>query len=444
LIDNCDSSVTVSPDSKQLAFVRGSWPGDTAIVVADVGGERQHTINQHSRDIYYSSVSWSPDGKTLAASVFVFDGSYVVSMPVAGGKEKSLTKKEWNQIHDLAWISSKVLMVSGSPKYENSSYKLWQISYPSGELRQVTGDLSTYTGVSASIGSRVLTATRSEMLCNLFVATDGQNNSYRQITVGPGRNDGMFGIAWTPDGKLVYDSLASGSWDLWITATDGSSVQQLTRDSTFNGFPRVSKDGRWMVFASNRNGSVHVWRMAIDGGDVQQLTYRLGNVPDISPDGSWFAYTDFSKGGRPTLWRKSIQTDDAAQVARDALISAISPDGKTIALLLNLPTSYVLDEMKLNLIRADDGAPIKVISLSAHYPTGLCIRWTPDGRALLFIQDQRGISNIWKQPLEGGPATPFTHFKAGTIFYFDVARDGRFALARGTVSSDAVLIRESR
>ena len=55
--------------------------------------------------------------------------------------------------------------------------------------------------------------------------------------------------------------------------------------------------------------------------------------------------------------------------------------------------------------------------------------------------DLGGTSNIWKQPLDGGPATQLTDFKTDRIFWFDWSRDGKqLALVRGTVSSDVVLI----
>jgi Tol biopolymer transport system component len=35
---------------------------------------------------------------------------------------------------------------------------------------------------------------------------------------------------------------------------DGSGLERLTTSDTFDAFPVFSKDGRWLVFSSNRGG----------------------------------------------------------------------------------------------------------------------------------------------------------------------------------------------
>ncbi len=69
------------------------------------------------------------------------------------------------------------------------------------------------------------------------------------------------------------------------------------------------------------------------------------------------------------------------------------------------------------------------------------IRWTPDGQAVTYNLDRGGVSNIWVQPLAGGPARQLTNFAADRIWDFDWAPDNRLILARGPVNRDLVLIR---
>jgi Tol biopolymer transport system component len=73
------------------------------------------------------------------------------------------------------------------------------------------------------------------------------------------------------------------------------------------------------------------------------------------------------------------------------------------------------------------------------------VRWTVDGRNLTYIKDDNGVSNIWNQPLSGGPPQRITSFKSGRIFNFNWSHDGKYlALARGSMSGDVVLIRDVR
>jgi Tol biopolymer transport system component len=44
------------------------------------------------------------------------------------------------------------------------------------------------------------------------------------------------------------------NFDLYLIALDGSALEQVTFNDTFDGFPMFSKDGSKLVFASNRHG----------------------------------------------------------------------------------------------------------------------------------------------------------------------------------------------
>jgi Tol biopolymer transport system component len=73
------------------------------------------------------------------------------------------------------------------------------------------------------------------------------------------------------------------------------------------------------------------------------------------------------------------------------------------------------------------------------------LEWAPDGRSLLYVDTPRGVSNVWRLPLAGGPPRQVTRFDAGQIFAFALTRDGRrLAVARGGIVGDVVLIRDSR
>lgn len=73
------------------------------------------------------------------------------------------------------------------------------------------------------------------------------------------------------------------------------------------------------------------------------------------------------------------------------------------------------------------------------------MRWTADGRALTYIVTREGVSNLWNQPLAGGPPKQLTNFQSETIFSFGWSRDGKqLALVRGVANNDVVLISNFR
>ncbi|HEX6625814.1 MAG TPA: hypothetical protein VF064_19010, partial [Pyrinomonadaceae bacterium] len=121
-----------------------------------------------------------------------------------------------------------------------------------------------------------------------------------------------------------------------------------------------------------------------------------------------------------------------------ALQPAVSPDGKLIA-------CYYLDEqtraMKIALLPFEGGDPVKLFDLPQTSNRGQPPRWTPDGRALTYINTRGIVSNIWLQPVDDGQHKLLTDFKTDRIFSFDWSRDGkRLAVSRGVVDSDVVLI----
>jgi Tol biopolymer transport system component len=87
------------------------------------------------------------------------------------------------------------------------------------------------------------------------------------------------------------------------------------------------------------------------------------------------------------------------------------------------------------------GPAIKTFDL----PKADTLRWTPDGREILFSQLEGGIANIWRQPLSGGKPTQVTRFNSDQIWDFDLSRDGsQIVLSHGRIDSDVMLIRDIR
>ena len=77
--------------------------------------------------------------------------------------------------------------------------------------------------------------------------------------------------------------------------------------------------------------------------------------------------------------------------------------------------------------------------------SGRGLDWAPDGKALQFTLLHNGASNIWEQPLTGGPLKQVTNFTSDFIFDFKWTRDGKTLLiSRGTVNRDVILLSNFR
>jgi dipeptidyl aminopeptidase/acylaminoacyl peptidase len=89
----------------------------------------------------------------------------------------------------------------------------------------------------------------------------------------------------SPDGKQVaftvrdtdYDA-NRGRTDIWLVASDGSSLKQLTTHPENDSDPQWSADGGWLYFLSSRSGSSQVWRIRPSGGEAEPVTRLPADV----------------------------------------------------------------------------------------------------------------------------------------------------------------------
>jgi Tol biopolymer transport system component len=175
--------------------------------------------------------------------------------------------------------------------------------------------------------------------------------------------------------------------------------------------------------------------MGIDGSDAKRLTHTAEDMDaNISPDGRWVAYT--SCLNKCTVWKVGIDGGQPVQLTdKFSQAPVFSPDGKQIACrYLDQPNG----QYQLAILPSEGGAPIKTFPLANGVTNR---RWTVDGRALIYGVTQKGITNLWAQPIDGSPPKQLTNFASELIFGFDLSRDGKqVAMDRGTRSSDVVLM----
>ncbi|HTG91301.1 MAG TPA: DUF5050 domain-containing protein, partial [Pyrinomonadaceae bacterium] len=440
-IENVHTPISFSFDGKRFAFIRVSpGTGEYTLVIANADGSGEQKLAARKLPDFYSigeaGPAWSPDGKTIACPAGSFTGGFhvnVVGIRLQDGSEEAVTSHRWFWVGQPKWLKNGNGLVMTAKDRLTGPEQIWALSHPGGEARQLTNDLNDYRSLSLNPDSSAIVAVQSVRISSTWVAPGVDAVRARQIAAG--RYDTL---AWTPDGRIVYASNESGNSDIWIMDADGSNHKQLTFDSHTDLQPVVSRDGRYVVFISDRTGALNVWRINLDGSNVKQLTSdATGEAPYFSADGKWVLYTDFGHG-KVSLWKVPTDGGNAMRITEGATWSpVVSPDGKLIA------SYYAADETgagKLAVFPFEGGPPMKLFDIVSP-----SIRWTADGRSLTYIVDRKGISNIWKQSLDGGAATQLTDFKTDRIFWFDWSPDYKqLAFIRGAVSSDVVQISEAK
>ncbi len=447
LLEDLDGAISFSPDGGRFVFPR-NHPArrEATLVVANEDGSGQQEVAVIKHPEFFGEPSWSPDGRVVICGAGHADGGvnrYVIELSVGDWVMKELSPQRWRWVGPVEWVADQTGLLMIASDHVTSPYQIWHLSYPNGAARRVTNDTITYTRMNSTTDSRALVALQLRQVTNIWVAPIADLAQAKRITFGSGGYRGK--LCWTRDQKIIFESQTAGAPDISIMNDDGSDQRHLLGDLTgraWAGSPAVSPDGRFVYFAYDSTGARQVWRVDRDGSNpIQLTTVTGGDALHCSPDGRWIVYSH-GYTDKPTVWKVSAQGGEPVQLTPNMSgLATISPDGRLIACLYSSEQTNL--QWRIALLPIEGGEPIKIFSQAVDRVPA--IKWTPDGRAVAYVDNRRDISNIWLQPIDGGPPEQFTRFDADQIFGFEWSPDGKqLALVRGIWERNLVLIKDFR
>ena len=485
----------LSPDDKRLAFARNKEGGGGSAYVADTESGEEKLIADGGLIL-----GWSPDGSQLLferdrKTLFVVrsDGTgerkiWVAPQPLqdawwkpagdgvlctvelngrdrqffdlelATANARQLGKAVWGQINDLRWLpEGSGFVVQGWMKGED--HTLWLVSYPDGVAQRLPDDSNGYWSLGMTTDGTKLVSVQSVERSELLVSENPERVSFQRIKSGTGDH---YTLSWTADRKLVYSSREGGSYDLYVSDSDGANRKLLTHDKTYDEIePSASPDGRYIVFASNRSGEWGLFRMNRDGSGLAALTpapeiYHADRDPHVTPDSRWVLYRHRDngstlwkvpiEGGRPTLVR-GVRPSLPNGLVEEVFGGGASPDGKLVAFLY-----FTMDTKDAKggyspvdlAVSGLDGEIVKRLPYR-HTSLGMIsdnehVQWSKDGSALHYVDLEGGRHDLWKQPLSGGPRVRIAHLDEPPSYCKWSFDDKAIACARSSTLSDVVLI----
>jgi Tol biopolymer transport system component len=322
----------------------------------------------------------SPDD-TQAIVMDYTKGENLAVYDFSSRKRRLLTGLDWfvGQTYFAAWSPD-----SRSVAYQHVTYRVEQMKEPAFDLRVVTLTGESYV-VHHSEGSSV-------------VQPVGWTPDGATLVVVVQRPDKSWAVGTLPATGGDFTPLRSLGWSYhWIEAT-----------------PRLSPDGRFIVYLEGERGLRHVHVVSLDGRNAHRITDDPGDdfAPLWSPDGRRLAFTR-NRLGAVSLWTVAVEDGKpvgSAVKLKEGMQSAHSIDWTKRGIFFGQQTNT----RDLYTVPVDpiDGHATGSPRLIPFSRTGrnLIPAWSPDGEKLAFMSSALAQPNaryVVVMPADGGEAREF-------------------------------------
>lgn len=435
-----------SPDGQSIAYWTGRenaalLPGAASVFVIPIGGgEPRHVSSRMSAAMY---PVWSPGGDELLMVGRKDPDSkreplpdwWVVPLdpgrdPVATGVLSTLTKQRpplhrppmW-QLHlaPVAWRTDGHVVF---PSRLGDTANLWQIGIDP-RTQRVSGNpepLSAGAAYETEVAFARTPAADRLAFSSLAVRFD-----LWAIPIDP--SSGM------PTGAEIKPATDNASYELYPSVShDGSTLAYMTsrgnarslciRDTGSGketiiftgplGTPRISGDGKWVVFSDEKNDVV---RIPTRGGAIRKLCTRCGAPTDVDATGERILLESPDTLESVLMLHTSTGKVTTAVPARERLFDAkLSHDGKWIAFHAIRPGSPTAQIFVAPLHEGSPSRPEEWIPITDGGLKEQSTAWSPDDKVIHFLSERDGFRCVWARrfdPATGkpvGPVTAVRHF----------------------------------
>lgn len=152
------------------------------------------------------------------------------------------------------------------------------------------------------------------------------------VTFAPEGAD--FDPAVSKDGRfMVFASTQHRpTADIYYKLTGGRTITQLTSDPGNDVMPAISADGQRVAFASNRAGNWNIYVMSATGGQALQLTNDPSPElhPSWSPDGKKIVFCRLGQtSGRWEMWVMDVSGSGSSEFLGFGMFPEWCPTAKT-------------------------------------------------------------------------------------------------------------------
>ncbi|MBD2055006.1 hypothetical protein H6F88_03045 [Oculatella sp. FACHB-28] len=338
-------SVSFSPDGKTLA----SASADHTIKLWTVTGKELQTLHGH-QDIVLS-VSFSPDGKTLAST----SADHTIKLWTVTGKELQTLHGHQDIVLSVSFSPDGKTLASASADH---TVKLWNLD--GAELQTFQGHEKMVASVSFSPDGKVIASGSADHTVKLW-------NLNGELKTLQGHHGRVWSVSFSPDGKTIASASADHTVKLW--SLDGEELQTIQGHQLWVRSVSFSPDGQTIATGSDDH-TVKLW--SLNGEELQTFEGHTDRVRSVSfsPDGK--AIASGSADYTVKLWSLEQEKLQNLKGHRDKVRSVcFSPDGTMIA------SSSVDHTIRL---WNRDGSPLQTLQGHDDWVWSVC--FSPDGQTI--------------------------------------------------------------
>lgn len=393
-----------SPDNDEILFLARN----NAYASPSLGGAPRLIARGSDGDGMIRSAVWSPSGDSVA---IVRHDSLLVT-PVEGNATRFVGNGY--QLHSCVWspdgksiacVSGNLIAFTPGPLFGNEAQSAILL-FPAngGTPIDLTGNAYEYKSPAWSTDGKTLW-----MLSN----RDGVSGEAYAIHIGAdGHAEGQptrvgFNAEWISlsSGRVAYSVpiRKSNIWSIPIprdTALKFSAAaKQMTSGNQVIELMSASRDGKWLIYDSDRRGNADIYRIPTNGGAEERLTLDAAPeyAADLSPNGQELAWHKWLKGAR-RVFIKRLDNDrehELTAVTGDVGVPRWSPDGNSI-----LAWSHTKESGGVFLVRRDaNGGWTKPVW---RLDEGQLPVWSPDGQMVAFVLLDGSVRTM---PADSGAVT---------------------------------------
>jgi len=443
IIKDVDSPVTFSPDGLHMAFMRElhdspSWD----LIEAQPDGTIERAIFKNKAVPSDSHVpSWSPDGKTIVIPIVQPTKDAIgglMAVDVASGKDQTIEILPDRIFYTVRWMPDGTGFIVSAKQVDPAHLQtqLGYMPYPNGEYRPLTNDTNNYQEPSIAKDGKTLAVVQGRMRFDIAVAPAAEPDNTQVVPLESQLP--VWRWSWMPDGRLIVPQAGN----MKAIATMGGETTIFSDMKHIADQVTVCGGGKYLVFrlvGQSSGSAANLWRANLDGSNQIQLTTGLNQqAPTCAKDGEWVYYVD--EADNRYVKRVSVEGGTPETIVKAPVGTfGLSPDGKEIV-------SLDVQELDHKLILRRDSTDTRQMTYhdidQRALPYGLV--YTPDGKSIVYMVREKGVDNLWVQPLDNGPYRQFSHFMKDQIRQVAFSLDGtKLAIERGSVESDAVLLHDT-